>query len=142
MYSGLNAMPSCRLRQCPWNSKNLHISQGDAELINECTQGPDIQKPNNGSPLMKTIVGIEAMSKLRIVCYSWLASFSWCRCGGGAALVTVAAARPLIVLHIDIVTPYTFVTRFFLEPATPIGFALRNPLITPGLYTGRYGTRY
>ena len=43
------------------NSKNLRIPQGDAELINECPHRPDIQKQNNDSALMNTIVGIEVL---------------------------------------------------------------------------------
>ena len=38
--------------------------QGNAELVNECPHGPDIQKQNKlikGSALMKTIVGMEVL---------------------------------------------------------------------------------
>ena len=59
MHSGLNAIPSCRLRT---EGNNLRIPQGNAELVNECPHGTDIQKQNIGSALVKTIVGIEVLS--------------------------------------------------------------------------------
>ena len=46
---------------CARNGKNLRISQGNAELVNECPHGTDIQKQNKGSALVKTIVGIEVL---------------------------------------------------------------------------------
>ena len=43
---------------CARNGKNLRIPQGNAELVNECPHGTDIQKQNKDSALVKTIVGI------------------------------------------------------------------------------------
>ena len=37
------------------------IPQGNAELVNECPHGTDIQKQNKGSAFVKTIVGIEVL---------------------------------------------------------------------------------
>ncbi len=46
---------------CARNGKNLRIPQSNAELVNECPHGTDIQKQNKGSALVKTIVGIEVL---------------------------------------------------------------------------------
>ena len=49
------------LSGCARNGKNLRIPQGNAELVNECPHGTDIQKQNKGSALVKNIVGIEVL---------------------------------------------------------------------------------
>ncbi len=58
MHSGLNAILSCRLRT-EWQEPTH--PEGNAELVNECPHGADIQKHNKGSALVKTIVGIEVL---------------------------------------------------------------------------------
>ncbi len=47
------------------NGKNLRIPQGNAELVNECPHGTDIQKQK------KTIVGIEQVGAGAVVAPPW-----------------------------------------------------------------------